>query len=173
MTASKSDHKRDLWNSGCSLTLAHCDGALHVFGAALDNDSMTLLPFAFCLWLAGCPSSFLTLSIQVITNLILNTHWDCTFSRLERRSWAGSFTGQDRLEFYRVAAEGGGLERHKKKVVTCTSLEYRSTAWNGRMNVFCWNDAGLLLYYKSDILTVRAIGWLVQHVTSVLLAETM
>lgn len=88
MAARKSDHERDLWNSGCSLTLAHCDAALSVSGAALDNDSMTPLPFAFCLWLAiwlaVCPSSSLTFSIQLTTNFILNTLWDCTFSRLER-----------------------------------------------------------------------------------------
>lgn len=85
MAAKKSGHERDVWKCGCSLTLALCDAALGVFGAALDNDSMTPLCFAFCLWLSVCPSSSLTFRIQLITNFTLNTQWDCTFSGLERR----------------------------------------------------------------------------------------
>lgn len=58
-----------------------------------------------------------------------------------------------------------------KKVVTSMSLEYKSTAWNGREPRFVEMMAGFLLYCRSDVLTVRAIGWLVPRMTSALLAE--
>jgi len=40
-------------------------------------------PFVF-LFAHDCPSSFLTSRIQLVANFILSTHWDCTFSRLDR-----------------------------------------------------------------------------------------
>lgn len=67
--------------------------------------------FAFCLWLAVCPCSSLTFRIQLITNVILNACWDCTFSGLGRIEDCEQDSGQDRLGFWGVAAEGHGLGR--------------------------------------------------------------
>lgn len=148
MAAGKSGHERELWTSGCSLTLAFRDAALEVFGAALDNDFMTPLCFSFCLRLSVCPPSSLTSRVQLVTNFILNIHWDSSFSRLERREEkvVTRIPPRARQDGTSGAVSWRGSWR-RQSVVISTSLEYKSTAWNERGKLFCWNDAGFLLYW--------------------------